>query len=42
VRLGSLRMDLERLFQQLSGQVATLEFVRSVKHPQSDPNLDGI
>jgi hypothetical protein len=42
VRLGSLRMDLERLFQQLSGQVPTLEFVRSVKHPQLDPNLDGV
>jgi len=42
VRLGSLRMDLERLFQQLSGQVPTLEFVRSVKHPQADPNLDGV
>jgi hypothetical protein len=42
VRLGSLRMDLERLFQQLSGQVPTLEFVRSVKHPQPDANLDGV
>jgi hypothetical protein len=42
VRLGSLQIDLERLFQQLSGQVRTLEFVRSVKHPQADPDLDGI
>jgi hypothetical protein len=42
VRLGSLRMDLERLFQQLSGQVPTLEFVRSVKHPQPDPAFDGV
>ena len=42
VRLGSLRTDLERLFQQLSGQVTTLEFVRSVKHPQPDPALDGV
>lgn len=42
VRLGSLRTDLERLFQQLSGQVPTLEFVRSVKHPQLDPALDGV
>jgi hypothetical protein len=42
VRLGSLRTDLERLFQQLSGQVPALEFVRSVKHPQPDPNVDGI
>jgi hypothetical protein len=42
VRLGSLRMDLERLFQQLSGQVRTLEFVRSVKHPQPDPTFDGV
>jgi len=42
VRLGSLRMDLERLFQQLSGQVPILEFVRSVKHPQPDPALDGV
>jgi hypothetical protein len=42
VRLGSLRMDLERLFQQLSGQVPTLEFVRSVKHPQLDVSLDGV
>jgi len=42
VRLGSLGMDLERLFQQLSGQVPTLEFVRSVKHPQLDPAFDGV
>lgn len=42
VRLGSLGNDLERLFQQLSGQVPTLEFVRSVKHPQLDPAFDGI
>jgi hypothetical protein len=42
VRLGSLRMDLERLFQQLSGQVPTLEFVRSVRHQQLDPALDGV
>lgn len=42
VRLGSLRMDLERLFQQLSGQVPTLEFARSVKHQQADPALDGV
>ena len=35
-------MDLERLFQQLSGQVPTLEFVRSVRHQQLDPALDGV
>jgi hypothetical protein len=42
VRLGSLRMDLERLFQQLSGQRPTLEFIRSVKRPQLDPAVDGV
>jgi hypothetical protein len=42
VRLGSLQMDLERLFQQLSGKVPTLEFVRSVGHQQLDPALDGV
>ena len=34
VRMGTLRADLERLFGQLSGQIKTLEFVRSVKHIQ--------
>jgi hypothetical protein len=37
-RLGSLRLDLERLFQQLSGKVPTLELVRSVKHPKLYPD----
>lgn len=37
-RMGPLRSDLERLFQQLSGRVPTLEFVRSVKHPDSFPS----
>jgi hypothetical protein len=41
VRLGSLRSDLERLFQQLSGSIPTYEFVRSVKHPQTDLDLEG-
>jgi hypothetical protein len=42
VRLSSLQIDLERLFQQLSGKVPTLEFVRSVRHQQADPALDGV
>lgn len=37
-RLGRLRTDLERLFRQLSGQVPTLTFVRSVKHPKTYPD----
>ena len=37
-RLGSLRADLTRLFYQLSGQLPTLELVRSVKHPKSYPD----
>lgn len=41
VRLGSLRADLERLFSQLSGHTATLQFVRSVKHPTGDLQLEG-
>jgi hypothetical protein len=41
VRLGSLRSDLERLFQQLSGRIPSYEFVRSVKHPQADLDLEG-
>jgi len=32
VRMGTLRSDLERLFGQLSGQIKTYEFVRSIKH----------
>jgi len=31
-RVGTLRSDLERLFRQLSGQIKTYEFVRSVAH----------
>jgi hypothetical protein len=42
VRLGTLQMDLDRLFRQLSGKVPTLEFVRSVRHQQLDPALDGV
>lgn len=42
VRLGSLRTDLERLFQQLTGQVKSLEFVRTALGPQVDPQLQGI
>ena len=38
VRLGTLRADLERLFGQLSGQIKTFEFVRSIKHTQTPPN----
>jgi len=41
VRLGSLRSDLERLFQQLSGRIPTYEFVRSVKHPLANLDLEG-
>jgi hypothetical protein len=42
VRLGSLRTDLERLFQQLSGQVKSFEFTRTIRGPQSHPEVDGI
>lgn len=41
VRLGSLRADLERLFSQLSGRTPTLQFVRSVKRPSLDLQLEG-
>ncbi|HEX3249826.1 MAG TPA: hypothetical protein VHS05_10395 [Pyrinomonadaceae bacterium] len=42
VRLGALQTDLERLFQQLSGRIPTYEFVRSVKHPNQNLDLEGI
>ena len=42
IRLGSLRTDLERLFQQLSGRVKTLEFTRSVRGPQLDLVAEGV
>src|SRR6185295_19983977 len=32
--MGTLRADLEQLFRQLSGQIKTFEFVRSVKHAE--------
>ena len=38
VRMGKLRADLERLFRQLSGQVPTLELVRSFKNPKTYPD----
>lgn len=42
VRLGTLRADLERLFRQLSGQIKTYEFVRSVKFSeQADEETEG-
>jgi hypothetical protein len=41
VRLGSLRADLERLFSQLSGNMPTLRFVRSVKAPTPNLQLEG-
>lgn len=37
-RAGQLRNDLAHLFQQLTGQVPTLEFIRTVKHPRSYPD----
>jgi hypothetical protein len=42
VRLGSLRTDLERLFSQLSGTTPTLQFVRSVKAPTPNMQLEGV
>src|ERR1051325_8242545 len=42
VRLGSLRSDLEHLFSQLSGHTPTLQFVRSVKVPTADIQLEGL
>jgi len=42
VRLGSLQSDLERLFGQLSGRIATLQFVRSVKRRPADLEVEGM
>lgn len=41
VRMGTLRADLERLFRQLSGQIKTFEFVRSVKHAELPADIEG-
>ena len=41
VRVGTLRSDLERLFRQLSGQIKTFEFVRSVKHSELPEETEG-
>lgn len=41
VRMGTLRADLERLFKQLSGQVKTFEFVRSLKHSELPEETEG-
>ena len=41
VRLGTLRQDLDRLFMELSGQVPTLEFERSVPK-QKTPGVTGV
>jgi hypothetical protein len=40
-RTGTLRADLERLFRQLSGQIKTFEFVRSVKHAELPEDTEG-
>jgi hypothetical protein len=40
-RMGTLRADLERLFRQLTGQVKTFEFVRSVKHAELPEETEG-
>jgi hypothetical protein len=40
-RMGTLRADLERLFRQLSGQIKTFEFVRSVKHAELPVETEG-
>lgn len=40
-RMGTLRADLERLFRQLSGQIKTFEFVRSVKHADLPEDTEG-
>jgi len=40
-RMGTLRADLERLFRQLSGQIKTFEFVRSVKHAELPEDTEG-
>ena len=41
IRMGTLRADLERLFRQLSGQIKTYEFVRSVKHSELPEKTEG-
>ncbi|HKP84155.1 MAG TPA: hypothetical protein VJT69_19210 [Pyrinomonadaceae bacterium] len=41
IRMGTLRADLERLFRQLSGQIKTFEFVRSVKHAELPEDTEG-
>ena len=41
IRMGTLRADLERLFRQLSSQVKTFEFVRSVKHSELPEETEG-
>lgn len=40
-RMGTLRADLERLFRQLSGQIKTFEFVRTVKHAELPEETEG-
>ena len=41
IRTGTLRADLERLFKQLSGQIKTFEFVRSVKISERPEETEG-
>lgn len=41
IRMGTLREDLQKLFRQLSGDIKTYEFVRSVKHSELPEQSEG-
>lgn len=41
IRMGTLREDLQKLFRQLSGEIKTYEFVRSVKHSELPEQSEG-
>ena len=41
IRMGTLRDDLEKLFRQLSGEIKTYQFVRSVKYSERPEQSEG-
>jgi hypothetical protein len=41
IRMGTLREDLEKLFRQLSGELKTYQFVRSVKYSERPEQSEG-
>jgi hypothetical protein len=41
IRMGTLRDDLQKLFRQLSGEIKTYEFVRSVKYSELPEQSEG-